>query len=102
MRNSMARYFIVIVSLLVFSTTVNAQTQNAVVFSIKQSADSVWILSHDVTAVFIHKDDGQSVERTLFKGDVLDSALVRKTHLLSAEERVQLAALLSKPNTEMK
>ena len=102
MLNSMARYFMVIVSFIVFSTTVNAQTQKAVVYSIKQGADSVWILSHVVTGVFIHKDDGQSVERTLFKGDVLDSDLVRKTHLLSAEERVQLAALLSKPNTEMK
>jgi hypothetical protein len=81
---------------------VNAQPKVDPILAIKQDADSVWILSHEATGIYIEDDDGKREERVLFREGKPDSALIKQTRLLSKTQRSQLARLLARPNTEMK
>jgi hypothetical protein len=89
---------------LILLPRLNAQVKVDPIMAIKQDADSVWILSHEVTGVYIGYDDGKSKseERVLFKAGKLDSSLIKENHLLAKAERYQLARLLARPNTETK
>jgi len=104
MPNSMARSILIISCLLICFHGLNAQRKQDPIMAIKQGADSVWILSHEVTGVYIGYDDSQSKshERVLFEDDILDSTLLKESRLLGGVERSQLARILAKPNTESK
>jgi hypothetical protein len=100
----MTRLTTLISFFLVLLSGLNAQGKVDPIMAIKQDADSVWILSHEVTGVYIGYDDGKSKseERVLFKAGKLDTSLVKETHLLTKTERSQLARLLARPNSETK
>jgi hypothetical protein len=96
--NIIIRLFIIIFFL--FSVIDKAKCQKLdAIYAIKQGADSVWIVSHEVTGVVIRKENGESEMRLLFKNEKLDSSLLKETHLLNKTGRIQLATLLKKPNT---
>jgi hypothetical protein len=81
----------------------NAKSQRLdVVKAIKHDADSVWIISHEVTGIGIRKENGESELRLLFKNGKLDSSLLKESRKLSKLDRIKLAEILAKPNTEMK
>ena len=102
MRNSMGRFIKVIFFLLIVIPVVNAQPKLNPIMAIRQDADSVWIVSHEATGVYIQKANGQSEELVLFKDGELDSSLIKETRLLGTADRIRLAKLLSRPNTERK
>lgn len=67
-----------------------------------QSADSVWIISHEVTGVFIKNENGKSSEVMLVENGKLHRELISKSILLDADGKSQLVKMLARSSTSSK
>ncbi len=92
----------IISTILVFflSLPLKAQTVDNTVKMMIQSADSVWIISHEVTGVYMKDKQDHSKEVKIVEQGILRRDLIKESVLLNTTDRKLLAAILVRPSMD--
>jgi hypothetical protein len=81
---------------------IKAQTGDNTIKRLIQAADSVWIVSHEVTGVFMKDKQDQSKEVKIVELGRLRQDLIKESVLLNTTDRKLLAGILVLPSTDYK
>ena len=99
-RNSMLRITSTILIVFLSFPLLKAQVIDNTIKRLIQEADSVWIISHEVTGVYMRDEHDQSKEVKIVEKGRLRQDLIRESVLLETRNRKLLAEILARPSRD--